>query len=374
MTVVVLTEVLLYICFAILTGSLIIYNVPEKMLPNVVIPKKLILYSIIGITALSLGPVISIIIIFGQDIGYWISIKSVFLSFELGKAWLFMLVIALLLFGLTYFNDLKRDPLLSKIALLLVALLIGGYVKAGHAASLAPFAGFTYHFLHLLAISTWGGLLLLIAWFSKSDANWLNFTKWFTPLAVICLAVVIISGILTMTIDIANPINHSISNTANQYEQGMMSNYGQALLIKHLLVIPVVLFAAMNAFFIKRQLKQGKAIKPLKWAQVESVVILAIFCVTAFMGQQSPPHDIESLLKINGASPLFDAVYSGTITPDMTIHWALNLMSISFLVVSLLLLLITALSVVNKFAKVFSIVLSFCFVLSSYLTVMLSIQ
>ncbi|TCP29824.1 putative copper resistance protein D [Scopulibacillus darangshiensis] len=374
MTVVVLTEFLLYICFAVMTGSMIIYTVPKGRLPDVTVPKKAILYSIIGSIVLSIGPVISTIIIFGKDIGYWTSFKSVLFGFDIGKAWIFMLVIGLLLFGLVYFNDINHDPFLSKIALLLVVLLIGGYAKASHAASLAPFAGFTYHYLHLIAVAIWGGLLITTAWFSKKGSNWLNFLKWFTPLASICLVIIILSGILTMSIDIAKPADHSVRSLINQYDHGLMVNYGQSLLIKHILIVPLVIYAVMNAFVIRRRLKRNRGAHPLKWARVETIIIMAIFSVTAFLGQQSPPHDIVAALKVDGASPLFNALYPGVITPETTVHWSFNLMSISFLILGILMAVMTTMSVANRFTKGFSIFLAFCLVLSSYLTVMLSID
>ncbi len=374
MSLVVATEWLLYLSLSLLMGAVILYNVPPKYKASAVVSKRLVLISIAGSIVFSYGPVLSTILIFGQDIGYWTSFLSVMLSFDLGKSWITILAVGLLLYGLIYYNDVDQDPLLSKLAFLLVTVLIIAYAKASHAASLAPTAGFIYHFTHLWLITIWGGLLFTVSWGAKDTRDWLSFIKWYTPLSIVCITLILISGFLTMSIDIASPFSKTLISTVSQYKNGLASNYGQALLIKHLFIIPLLLFAGMNAFYTRHQLKNGTGYQALPVARTESIFLIIIFLITAFMGQQAPPHEVTDLIKQEGFSPLFHIFYSGASINIFPLHVAWSSISFLFLGTAVMLLLITLLSVITKIARLMAFILSFAFVASAYISMMLSLN
>ncbi|MFC4619610.1 copper resistance D family protein [Camelliibacillus cellulosilyticus] len=376
MIIVTVTEIGLYLCFCLLMGSLIFYSLPKEKRPDIAVKKKWLLLSTAGAGVLSLAPVLSVIFELTKSLGFWLSFKGVLFTFQIGKAWLFILVIALLLFGLIYFNQLERDVFLARMGVFLTVLLIGGYAKAGHAASLSPWLGFAAHFFHLLAVAIWGGCLFVAAWFSQGTQRWRVFLSWFTPLAIVSVVVVIIAGLGTMAIDIGKPLDASISATVNQYKQGLASDYGQALLVKHLLILPLICYAFFNGIYSRRLLlgANDSGFNPIKWARVESIVVLAIFIVTAFMGQQTPPHDLKQIILTEGASPLFSKVYQGTVTPDFILHFSLSPVSLLFIVISLLFIVMIGLSVVKRLSSWIALIMTAGFLASAYLCVMASIQ
>ncbi|GGH86103.1 putative copper resistance protein D [Pullulanibacillus pueri] len=371
MVIVWITEFLLYICLCLLMGTLIFYSLSVEKRPSFFISKRLLLWATAGTGLLSFAPIVNTIIVMADGIGLWVSFKNVIFVFEVGQAWLFTLAMALLLFGLIYFNTLENDPFLSKIGVVLCILLIAGYARAGHASSLLNYTGFAAHFMHLLAVAVWGGCLLVAAWFTQGlgNTNWLSFLKWYTPLAIVSVIVVIAAGLLTMNIDIAKPLDHSVSSTITQYKQGLFSNYGQALLIKHILVIPLLLYALFNGFLGKRL----KKYQSIKWARVESIVILFIFAVTAFMGQQPPPHQPEQYINLYGPSPLFTVIYQSKVPSDFSVHFSWTPTSLIFIGFSLLFLIMMASSVIKSSPRLVSLLMALGFLASAYFATMSAI-
>lgn len=368
-----ITEFLLYTCFCLLTGTLIFYSLPEHRRPNIFVPKRLLLWTTVGTGVLSFAPILSTMFTLAKGLGFWVSFKSTLLVFDAGQAWIFTLAIAILLFGLIYFNKLHADIFLARIGLILCILLIGGYARSSHAASLEPIAGFASHFFHLFFVSVWGGCLFVAAWLSKDERNWGRFLAWYTPLALVSIVVIMVAGFLTMSIDIAAPITHSLSSslphTLYRYKQSFFSNYGQALLIKHLLVIPLVLYGLFNGFF-RKTIKRYHSIK---WARAESFVILFIFAVTAFMGQQAPPHQPDQYLQLYGPSPLFLALYQKNIPNNFVVNFHFNVFSFIFIDFCLLFILMIVLSFVKKLPSTVALLMTLGFLASGYFSVMSTI-
>jgi len=366
------TEVLLYFCFALLGGTLTFYSLDEEKRPDVRMKKQWLLYATLAAGVLSFAPILYTIIMLGQDMGYWQALTGVLFTFQIGKAWMVTLVLVILLAGLIYFNDLERDHILSRLGLILFIGILMTYAKAGHAASLSPTWGFTAHFFHLLAVSLWTGGLITAAWFSQSTEHWPNFLRWFTPFSIVCILAALASGFGTMMIDIAKPLDHSLSATAYQYKQGLIMNYGEALIIKHLLLIPLILYAAFNGFYAKHRLRFAKR-SPyafIKWARVESIILFFIFAATAFMGQQKPPHDVAQSILSGETSPLFTALYSGTVKSDTVLHFSMTFMTAIFFLIAVLFLVMTAIVIMKKRSAFIAVVCSVGYLISSYLGVM----
>ncbi|WEG11971.1 CopD family protein [Pullulanibacillus sp. KACC 23026] len=369
-----ITETLTYICFSCLMGSLLFANLSPAQKPDLIYSRRLLLWSTAGIGILSFFPILTVIIELSKDMGFWTSFQSVLFTFQIGQAWTLTLAISILLLFLIYFNPVNEDPILAKLAFLLGILLIGTYVKSGHAASLSPVWGFTAHFFHLLAVSIWGGALLIAAWGTKSDRNWLKFLKWFTPLAMISIVVVIVAGFFTMVIDISPSLNRTIPGALANYKNGLVVNYGQALLIKHLLIIPLILLAFFNGIYSRTQLRAEKPFTPIRWARLESIVLLVIFAVTAYMGQQNPPHELSQVLHFYGASPLIQKIYGHTITQAFTVHLQFGMISFVFALISVLLLILIGLGILKKLSNAMIVLFLFGYLCSAYFAVSLAIQ
>ncbi|HEX7065844.1 MAG TPA: hypothetical protein VF199_12310 [Bacillales bacterium] len=363
---VVATEFLLYVSFALLVGGLLSYVIPKEKLPNIEVPQRLLVFCAVAVPVFAFTPILRIFLILSEGRSeLWVQFKSILFSFEIGKAWLFMLAVAIVLVLLLIFNDLKKNPYLAQVACFLTLLLILGQGKAGHASTITAISGFLAHSLHFLAVMVWAGLLFVAGWFSHGR-DWRPFVKWFTPLAVICFIVLMLAGFWTMTIDI-NDYNHPGASVWYEYKNSWIVNYGQALLIKHLLVIPLLVFAFLNGFLMK-----GKE-NARKIARVEGWVILLVFAVTGYMGQQYPPHQIQSLLAQGGPSPLFDAIYRGTIDPSMTVSLSFGWLSYVLFALAVAFIGLMVLSVKKNAPGVGVFLLGLLVVGSGYLGLMLGL-
>ena len=157
--------------------------------------------------------------------------------------------------------------------------MIVGVSWSSHASSINQFFGGLSHILHFTAVSVWVGILFVVSWFSTNHNNWLKFLNWFTPIAMSCFVGTIISGLILMNLVITD------------YTNSWLFPYGQALLIKHLLIIPLLMYAIINGILVKRKVKRDPNFNPRFWARIETIIILLIFSVTAVLGQQAPPKE-----------------------------------------------------------------------------------
>ncbi|TFB13295.1 hypothetical protein E3U55_16320 [Filobacillus milosensis] len=323
-----LTEFILYTCFGIIFGSLILFLVPEDKRPQIIISKKVLFLAALFIPLAALVPVLNTADILNGDQNYWFIFKNILFTFEVGKNWILIALLSLALLRVIFAKNLKTNKILIYIALFITLFMLLGYTKSSHAASITEWQGFLYHTMHFLAVSIWIGILLVVSWFSKNYNNWAAFLKWFTPVAVTCLVVAVIAGYFTMQIDI-NSYDDPNASVLQEYQNGLIVNYGQALLLKHIFIISLVIFAVLNGILFRKNLNQT-SFNPLKWARIESVYALIVFGLTAFMGQSWPPHQIYSLVKTYGASPMFTTLYDGNIVAAIHDSDTLKMFNVSF--------------------------------------------
>lgn len=360
----IISEILLYLCFSIVIGGLILQVVPEDRKPPIMLPKSVFLLSVTGIALLSFMPVLRVILYFISDPNIPLAdlITSILFTFEVGKGWLVTLVLSVLLFGLiTAAYQRNASPELMVISILVAIGLEIALGWSSHAASLYEWGGFIAHTAHFLAMSIWIGLLLLSGWFTKSDSNWHRFLQWFHPVAVICVLVTIVAG-LVLTIYIAP-----------DYYNSWILPYGQALLFKHLLIVPLLIFGVINGFLVKRRLQNEGGFNPIPWTRAESILVLMIFSATGFMSAQEPPHDVEQTLKMADPSTLFMQLYQGVLTknPDLTLAW--TPMSLLLAVAALLFGVMLFLTFQKRMSPFFGVFMGVMLVFSGYLSLMLAV-
>jgi len=321
-----ISEPLLYLCFSILIGSFLLRIVPINYRPDFNVPKSVLMAATAGVAIMSFVPVFQVIMYLYEDIGFAQTFKSVLFTFEVGKAWIFTYLISNVLFIYVVWFDYRKKAKYSYIGLVFTLLLIFSLGWASHASSIEQWKGFLVHTSHFLAVSVWVGILFVVSWTSREYSKWLNFLRWFTPVAIICFLVTIVSGLYLMTIVV----------DIKDYPNAWMLPYGQSLLIKHLLIIPLLIYAFINSFLIRKELKYNEKFNPLPWTKAESLIIFVIFSVTAALGQQEPPHDIETTIASSGVSKLFSLLHKGSITPDFLVVLGFELNSLFLLVISLL--------------------------------------
>ncbi|WP_071394067.1 copper resistance D family protein [Bacillus tuaregi] len=356
------TQALLYLCLAIMVGTFILSLVSSRNKPALHVPKWLLLSAIGGVGILSFYPVWELILYLKQNIGLSITLlQSVLFTFEVGKAWVVTYLLSTLLFLWVIWVDYRRKAVYASFGLVLALFIILALGWTSHASSYDRVIGFISHSLHLTMVSVWVGILFIVSWCSTNHENWSRFLKWFTPVAILCFASTILSGLILMTFAI----------DPNQYLNSWMLPYGQTLLIKHLLIIPLFGYAIINSIFVKKRLRSDDQYNPKPWTKLESVIILLIFSATAAMGQQAPPH--ETIVTAEGASTLFTLFYQD-FQPSMTVQLGMNPISLLFLGFALLFLVLFILAYWKKASSIVSFLMSGLLFVCVYLTVIFSVQ
>ena len=359
-----ISETLLYLCFSLLIGSFVLALIPTSKRPAFKINKLWLQFSIFGIVIFSMFPIIRLILYLYEDIGLMLTIQNVLTSFEIGKAWTFTLFVSIIFYIYVFIFPVLLNKIHTIVSIVFTLTLIVSLGWASHSASLTEWSGFATHSLHFLAVTTWVGILLVISCFSINHDNWLQFLKWFTPVALVSIGMVIVSGIFLMNLVVE----------INNYPNSWILPYGQALLIKHLIIVPVLIFAFINGFFIRRRIKNGLAINPLPWVRLESLFLLLVFSATAVLGQQEPPHSIESVVTSNGMSKMFNAIYSGSISAPIHADFNFTVLSVLFFAISLSFLLLIGFTLMKKSASLAVFMLSFLLIVSLYLGLINSVS
>ncbi|QGQ96609.1 copper resistance protein CopD [Paenibacillus psychroresistens] len=356
------SDAFLYLCFALLIGGLLSLAIPANKQPNVQVPKWVLPLAVVGVAILSFMPVWRIISYFASDLGFWITFKSVLFTFEEGKAFLWTLALSIILLIILTVYDIRNQPTLLVLSLLLTLLMVLALGWSSHVASKYGEVGFLAHTVHFLAVSVWMGLLFVTGWFAKDHRNWLAFLKWYTPLSIICVTAVLFTGWLIT------------QYLAPQYVGSWVLPYGQALLIKHLFIIPLLVFASYNGFFIKRKFQQVPQYNPIPWVRTESVITLCIFTITGYLGQQSPPHDVALTLNENKPSQLFLAFHPNGVDPKKLLLLDFNLTSILLALLACLFLIAGTVFYFKGYRSFLTLIASVCFVITAYISLMLSVN
>ncbi|WNB92896.1 CopD family protein [Bacillus sp. NEB1478] len=360
----IIAKAILYLSFALLIGALILYTVPKAMRPEIKLSKKWLLLFIALIPIAGIGEIIRLTLYLGSDFGYWTTFQNIVLTFEAGKGWLFLTGISVLLFFMVSFNDVENERFFSILSLVLVTGMAVSIGYSSHAASLSSI-GLIPHTLHFLAVTIWSGVLLATGFFSSGKSPVSSFYKWFTPLAFVCLLTVIGAGLWLM------------SYIVPEYVNSYMLDYGQVLLIKHVLLVVIVFYSLINGVWMKRKLKEESgAFQPIKWIRVEGIILFAVFVATAVMSQQTPPHDVAETIKMENPSKLFTFITGLVPGGNPILFFDFTLKSAGWLLSAVLLFTAIFIGIKKNVSMIFVAVISLLAACALYLTVMstLSLQ
>jgi len=345
-----------YLMFSILVGHVALQFVPETNKPKIYIAKPFLLLSTLGIIIFTLGPIVQTISYFQDGIGFALATKSVLLDFQVGKAWIFIGFMATFLWITLLLNGSKY---IQAFWLLLMILAVG---YSSHVASLSFWAGLFSHSTHFLMVTLWTGIIINIAWFSKDQSNWSKFLRWFTPFASICFIIIILSGIYLMLF-IVEP---------KDYVKAWVLPYGQMLLLKHISIIPVVVFAFINSVLARKSLNHS-SFNPRPWIRGESLVLLIVFYFTAVMGTLSPPHEVEFTVKSEGASKWVEWVLGKNIISTLNINLLPTFQSVLLILLSILFLILILLSF-KRAKSAAAVIFGVGFVITLYIGLMFTLS
>ncbi|PAE41491.1 copper resistance D family protein [Bacillus sp. 7884-1] len=308
-----------YIVFSFLIGHAVLQFVPDSHKPKINISRSILLLSTLGIFVFTLGPVAQTILYFSDSVGLTLAIFSVLTDFQVGQAWIFIGFMSVFLWMTILVNGSKY---LQALWLLLMVLRVG---YSSHVASLTFWVGLFAHSAHFLMVTLWTGILIHVAWFSNEQQKWPKFLRWFTPFAVACIIIIILSGV-TLMIYVVEP---------KDYVRSWVLPYGQMLLLKHLSVIPVLVFAFINGVLAKRA-ATIPSFNPRPWVKAESFIILIVFYFTSVLGTLSPPHEVDFTVRSEGASKWVEWLLEKDILSTLNIGITMNFLTAILITFSLI--------------------------------------
>ncbi|WP_100372983.1 copper resistance D family protein [Bacillus sp. FJAT-45037] len=323
-----LSQLLLMLSFLLLVGYHLLLVIPQSIRPSIHIPKKIVLSVTALVPVLLLVPVYNIlnVLVTQFSIGLAEALPTVFLTYAVGQSALISFFGTIILFVLTYSNQRSFQVRMIQLLLVLVLVLSSGW--ASHAASIAGVLGFISNSVHLLAVSAWIGPVFVIAWFSRSIDQKKAFAAWFSPLAVLCVLAITATGLLLM------------GDIVPQYVNSWMITYGQLLLIKHILFIPLLILGFRHSFLM-RSVKKGISERNLMISfKIESIVAILVLAITTWMTEQTPPHEVIDTLQTESISPLFSWFVDQPILPGQTLSIEFGAGILISLMASLVLFLI----------------------------------
>ncbi|WP_066054978.1 copper resistance D family protein [Robertmurraya korlensis] len=349
------TELINYILYSVLSGYVALQFVSGDRKPTSKVSKKYILLTLLGIYVCSLGPVAQVISYFSESVGFTLATYSVLTDFQVGRAWIITGFLSVF-FWITIL--LKGSKYIQAILLLLMVLTVG---YGSHIASLSFLGGLFAHSTHFLAVTLWTGILIHVAWFSNDMQKWSRFLRWFTPFAIFCLIIIFGSGISLMIYAVE----------PKYYISSWILPYGQMLLLKHISIIPLLLFAFINGALLKK-IQMASIYNPRPWVKAEGIFILIAYYFTSIMGTLSPPHEVDFTVKSEGASEWVEWLLGKEILTSLGIGLRGNSNSMILLVMALLFLVMIYASVkqVKPLAAVF---LGISFIFTMYFGLMFSL-
>lgn len=353
-----ITEFITYILYAILVGHIALKFVPEEMKPSIKFSNRTVYLIIVGILFFSLGSVLDIILFFQNAVDFKLATYSVFVKTEVGKAWVFSSLFAVMLIMNIYINGNKFFQLFW---LMLMIFSIG---YAGHISSLDFWTGFIFQSIHFLMVSIWSGILIHVAWFSKDTKNYSEFLKWFTPWAISSVVIIFISGFVLM-IEVVK---------LEDYINAWILPYGQMLLLKHISIIPVLFFAFFNGVLIKKSVDYSKEPFIKKWLRAESIILTFVFFFTGMMSTKSPAHDIDFTIRTEGPSKWIEYIMGIDIVMPMKLYVTYSVEGIMLMCMSLIFLVLLVFSFIKKTNVILSITFGLCFVFTMYIGLMYSVS
>ena len=345
----------LYLLFSTLVGHIVLQFVPDLKKPTNKLPKSVLLLCTLGIIVFTFIPLLQLIFLFKESVGIKTAALSVLTDFQIGRAWIAISVLSLLLWIMIY---LESDKLYQSLCVLLMILAVG---SASHVASLSFLPGIYSHSIHFLMVTGWVGVLLHVSWFSKDQSNWLSFLRWFTPFASICLLVILISGFILMYF-VVEP---------KQYINSWAVPYGRMLLIKHISIVPVIVFAFINGMLTKKSATLSN-FDPRPWVKGESIILMLVFFSTAVMGMLSPPHEIDLVSKSVTKPTWIEWLLVNQKLAITHIGFSPSIPSILLIILSLLFLFLIIASF-RKVNAVIAILLGVGFIITIYLGLMFSV-
>ena len=355
---IIISQTALYLAISILVGTLILLSVPESARPNIKVSKNVLLLCAGLIPLLCFVPVLDIIWFLTPRLGFVQSLSIVLTTNTIGTAWDFTFLLSLVLVAFVWLGKIEKKPGQPLLGVGIIFGIIFTISLSSHASSIRQGIGILFDFLHLASVSIWVGILFVIGWFSTNRENWILFLNWFSYVALSCLLTIAFSGLFMMNIILEN------------YKSSLLSSYSQGLLVKLLFIFPVLLYAFVNRFVIKRKIMVDCSFNPIPWIRLEGFLLFIIFSITAFFTQQDPPH--RDFLTEEAVSSLFRLIHGDFVIKDATISFSFSVSTFCFFLLSILFFALLIATFLKKI-PIFSFLFCCLFVLSTFFMILTSV-
>ncbi|MFS0876263.1 copper resistance D family protein [Solibacillus isronensis] len=349
MALTIFSQFLLYISLALLMGTFILYCIPETVRPKIDISSKWLIGSAVIMPIVTFVPNIQLLTILTPQFGFVESLGMLLMKFKVGHSWLAVIgfTIILLIMIRQFMKKPSRLIAVMSIFILIAVMAAIGYIS--HAGSMTGIVGSVLDFVHLLAVSVWLGILVLMSFFSKDAQNWDAFLKWFSPVALVAFTSVALTGVL-MT-----------DTIVPGYVTSWSSNYGQFLFIKHVLLVPLTVIILANSLLIK--LKMDKPLfEPRTWVRIETVLLVLILFITALYSEQQPPS-----FYVQEISPFFEMFYRSSIEAGMRGYLQMTGIGLGFFLLTALFIGLVIVSYIKQLPVVVSAAMTFALALCFYM-------
>jgi len=298
-----LLELLSYIAFSFVAGHLV-FRFVRKEEAAIRTPRSDVLAAAASAALVTSGPVINLVSLHGAQDGYGQALGQVLFQFTAGRVWIGIFILAITVWVLLYFDKLPVLTLLLFLGMLFL------HVYGGHTER--DLMGAFAYFIHVSAAVLWVGVLIHVCFYAPKYFSWESFLKWFTPFAILLVITVTASGIVVML----------FAMDIRDYGNALMLTYGQMLFVKHIVFIPVLVFAVINGFLAKKA-QRDPGFRPINWIRAQAILLAIVFICTAILNTSAPPDNIKSALSNEGSALIFGSIFP-KVTAESVATWHLS--------------------------------------------------
>ncbi|MEK4386133.1 CopD family protein [Solibacillus sp. FSL W7-1464] len=343
------SQFLLYVSLALLMGTFVLYFVPETIRPKIAVPAKWLIISAVILPIVTFVPNIQLLAILTPQFGLIESVGMLLMKFKVGHSWLVIVCFTIILLIITRQFVKNSSKLMAVMAIFVLIAIMAAIGYISHAGSMTGIIGSILDFVHLLAVSVWLGILILMSFFTKDAQKWEDFLKWFSPVALVAFTAVALTGVL-MT-----------DTIVPGYVTSWSSNYGQFLFIKHVLLVPLTVIILANSLLIK--LKMNKPLfEPRTWVRIETILLVLILFITALYSEQQPPS-----FYVQEISPFFELFYRSSIEAGMRGYLQMTGIGLGFFLLTALFIGLVIVSYIKQLPVVVSAAMTFALTLCFYM-------
>lgn len=349
MALTIFSQFLLYVSLALLMGSFILYCIPETVRPKIDVSAKWLIVSAVILPVVTFVPNIQLLTILTPQFGLIESVGMLLMKFKVGHSWLAIVGFTIIL--LIVIGEFMKKPskLMAIMAIFILIAIMAAIGYISHAGSMTGLIGSALDFVHLLAVSVWLGILLMMSFFSKNALNWEDFLKWFSPVALVAFTAVALTGVL-MT-----------DTIVPGYVTSWSSNYGQFLFIKHVLLVPLTVIILANSLLIKLKLNKP-LFEPRTWVRIETILLILILFITALYSEQQPPS-----FYVQEISPFFELFYRSSIEAGMRGYFQMTGIGLGFFLLTALFIGLVIVSYIKQLPVIVSAAMTFAVTLCFYM-------